>query len=353
MQDQNASSRLAKPIVIAMAALRLAAKTPASSSDQRDLMIARGWLEDGLKKFPDHPALKRAQALLAVTRIPDWHFPMLRDDRRNRAYEAAILQSVRPGHRVFEIGTGSGLLAMMAVKAGAEHVVTCEVDPQIAETARAIIAANGLSDRITVKTAMSTELSAQDIGGKADILVSEVFGASLMEEGALLSIQHAREHLVKAGGAIIPAKGRLMAALGTYESRTAENLQDVCGFDLSAFMRFRSERRMIGSSNTKLTLAGPATPLFALDFATRDIPRASEVELALASNSDRPNVVATWLALELAPGVSYSNAPEPGYQSHWGVTLYEIPASHRPRRGDVLDIGAAHDVALVHIWFPD
>ena len=42
------------------------------------------------------------------------------------AYDAALRRAIRPGCRVLEIGTGSGLLAMMAARAGAAQVVTCE-----------------------------------------------------------------------------------------------------------------------------------------------------------------------------------------------------------------------------------
>ena len=49
---------------------------------------------------------------------PPWHFPMMADASRNRAYEAAISR-VASGRRVLDIGTGAGLLAMMAARAGA------------------------------------------------------------------------------------------------------------------------------------------------------------------------------------------------------------------------------------------
>lgn len=321
-----------------------------ATQNARDLQIAQGWLADGLRKFPDHPALKRAQALLSAPKIPSWHFPMLRDDQRNRAYEAAISHHVRPGLRVLEIGTGSGLLAMMAARAGADHVVSCESNPQIAETARAIIAANGLSERVTVKTGSSTDFTSEDIGGRADVLIAEVFGASLIEEGAVPSIGHARAHLLKPDAVMIPMRGRLAASLADYKSRTPSTLAEVRGFDLSLFMRFRAESRMIRSSSPKLALLGPPTDLFNLDFMEDDTPLAAEVEVDLTSSGGQPRFVVTWLSLELAPGVEYTNAPIPGYESHWGIMLYPLLESGSLEPGDVVRIGAAYDVAGVHVW---
>ncbi|MEL7220183.1 MAG: 50S ribosomal protein L11 methyltransferase [Bacteroidota bacterium] len=42
-----------------------------------------------------------------------------------------------------DIGTGSGLLAMMAARAGAQEVVACEMNPLLAEAASQIVEQNG------------------------------------------------------------------------------------------------------------------------------------------------------------------------------------------------------------------
>ena len=86
---------------------------------------------------------------LSAELVPFWHIPMLNDVRRNDAFEAAIsaaLAEAGPDARVLDIGTGSGLLSMMAARAGARSVTACEVVPVIADMATKIIADNGYSD---------------------------------------------------------------------------------------------------------------------------------------------------------------------------------------------------------------
>jgi len=86
-----------------------------------------------------------------ITRtVPGWHFYMLRDEMRIAAYDAALRRAVTSESRVLEIGTGTGILAMMAARAGARSVVTCEMTPAIATQAAAIIAQNGYADRVRV-----------------------------------------------------------------------------------------------------------------------------------------------------------------------------------------------------------
>ena len=116
--------------------------------------------------------------------VPQWHFAIVRDAARNAAYEEALKRVVTPQTRVLEIGTGSGILAMMAARAGARYVITCEMVPAVAEAAQEIVALNGLSERVRVVAKKSHDLDAErDIGGRADVLVSEIVDNKLLGEG--------------------------------------------------------------------------------------------------------------------------------------------------------------------------
>jgi ribosomal protein L11 methyltransferase len=57
---------------------------------------------------------------------------------------------VRPGDRVADLGAGSAVLSIAAVKLGAENVAAIEVDPDAIENAESNVLANGVSDRVSV-----------------------------------------------------------------------------------------------------------------------------------------------------------------------------------------------------------
>jgi protein-L-isoaspartate(D-aspartate) O-methyltransferase len=61
--------------------------------------------------------------------------------------EARVLQelAIKPGERALEIGTGSGYFAALLAGRGA-RVLTVEIDPALADTARARLAAHGMRD---------------------------------------------------------------------------------------------------------------------------------------------------------------------------------------------------------------
>src|SRR5690606_22452433 len=99
------------------------------------------------------------------------HRRMLADRERMEAYEAAITEAVRPGMRVLDLGTGTGVLAMWAARAGAEVVA---VEPHaVIEVARRVAADNGLAERITFVRADSRELT---LDAPVDLVVTECMG---------------------------------------------------------------------------------------------------------------------------------------------------------------------------------
>jgi ribosomal protein L11 methyltransferase len=57
---------------------------------------------------------------------------------------------LRPGMRVLDLGTGSGVLALVAAHLGAAPVVAVDRDPQALRAARRNVRANGLSRRVRV-----------------------------------------------------------------------------------------------------------------------------------------------------------------------------------------------------------
>jgi len=123
------------------------------------------------------------------------YMPMINDTGRNVFYKAAIESSVS-GKVVCDIGCGSGLLSILAAKAGATKVYAVEMDPGRAAFAEAIIAKLGLTNIEIIKG----DFLAMDI--KADIYVSETIGAQIYNENIINIAEHARRH----GGVFIPSQ---------------------------------------------------------------------------------------------------------------------------------------------------
>eukprot|EP00941_MAST-03F_sp_MAST-3F-sp1_P002758 g2758.t1 len=149
-----------------------------------------------------------------IEAVNDFHFAMMNDEQRNQFYWDSLKRVVSSDSIVVEIGTGSGLLAIMCAKLGAKHVSAIEANNSLATLARANIKKNKVEDKITVINKMSTDVQAKDLPfGKADILVSEILGTLLLSESALEYTEDARKRLLKPNAHIIPYAGAQMITL--------------------------------------------------------------------------------------------------------------------------------------------
>ena len=82
----------------------------------------------------------------------------------------ALEKTVHPDTTVFDVGTGSGILAMTAAKLGAKSIKAVDIDGVAVRTAMENIAKAGLADRIEVK--QGDLLHGTD--GKADVIVANI-----------------------------------------------------------------------------------------------------------------------------------------------------------------------------------
>ena len=158
----------------------------------------------------DEGALVPADADRGPTRgwaDPVEHARMLHDDRRTGDFLEALAEAVQPGDVVLDIGTGSGVLAIAACRAGARRVYAVEAS-DIAEVADRVFAVNGVEDKVTLIPGWSRRI---ELPEPADVLVSEIIGNEPFEEEILETTLDARRRLLKPGARLIPYALTLLA----------------------------------------------------------------------------------------------------------------------------------------------
>ena len=82
----------------------------------------------------------------------------------------ALEDLVRPGMTVFDVGTGSGVLAIVAAKLGAKRVEAVDFDPVAVRVARENVRQNGAED--VVRTERSDLL--KSVAGEADLIIANI-----------------------------------------------------------------------------------------------------------------------------------------------------------------------------------
>ncbi|MET0763900.1 MAG: 50S ribosomal protein L11 methyltransferase [Blastococcus sp.] len=256
---------------------------------------------------------------IGLPTVPRWHFAMLNDARRNAAFDRALRHVVRPGDHVLDIGSGTGLLAMMAVRAGASRVTTCEENPLLAEIARETVLQHGLGHRITVVAKRSTDLVlGEDLPGRADLVVSEIVDCGLIGEGVLPTLRHARSALLAPGGRLLPESARLVGCLVESDALSALNrVGEAGGYDVSLLNRLATGGHFPVRLNTwPHRLLSEPVELVRFDFARDRLEDgAAELTFPVRHDGDVHGVVA-WFEMDLGAGVRLDNRPA-GSSTHW------------------------------------
>jgi hypothetical protein len=130
-----------------------------------DFPAALAALRTAVALEPTAPGVLENLQHVLSSAVQRWHFRMLNDSRRNAAYGAAIaaaLADLPATASVLDVGTGTGLLAMLAARSSsgdASHVWACDCAAVMTALARECTAANGFGSQISVVDALSTHLS--------------------------------------------------------------------------------------------------------------------------------------------------------------------------------------------------
>ncbi len=129
------------------------------------------------------------------------HYGYLADRVKLERYQSAIERLVKPGHVVMDLGCGSGVLGLMALRAGARKVLFVD-EGAIIEVARQTIARSGFADRAEFFHANSFEL---DVPERADIIVCDHVGYFGFDYDLLAVLADARQRFLAPGGVLVPA----------------------------------------------------------------------------------------------------------------------------------------------------
>lgn len=233
---------------------------------------------------------------------------MIADSGRMEAYVRALQQAVKPDSVVLDIGTGTGIFALLACQFGARKVYAIEPSA-VVSLAKEMARDNGCRDRIEFFQDLSTGVTLPE---RADVIISDLRGVLPLFGQHIPAIIDARSRFLEPGGVLIPLRDRLWATIveapELYRQHISPWEDKPYGLNLQAARRFVANTWRKAIFSAEQCLVEPQCCL-TLDYAKINNPNLSaELTWAIA----RPGVacgLALWFDATLAEGIEFSNTP--------------------------------------------
>ena len=260
---------------------------------------------------------------IALTRdrlLPSWHFDMVNDVIRNKNYYRSITKIVKNNNikSVLDIGTGTGLLSMMAAKANPNaKIYSCEIFKNIYETAGNIIKQNELDSQITV---INKDCLKLELPEKVDLIICEVFDCGLIGEGVLYFLDYAKKNLLKKDGKILPMSASVKAMLIEYHTLDLKNIN----LSLTNAYRWTPDYNSIDLSTISYSRLSDPFEVFSFNFSSSEAkPNQKELVVPIIKDGIISACV-FWFDLNLDEDITITTSPFSSDSLHWKQAIQYI-----------------------------
>lgn len=264
------------------------------------------------------------------------HAAMVLDHRRTHPLAAAIRKTVKRGDIIVDIGTGVGLLALIAAQSGAKQVFAIDVDEEGLELGTAMAQRLGLAEKITFLHGLSFHL---ELDCKADVIICETIGSLAFDENILATLADAKQRLLKRGGKILPENVELwgvpVRAVHNSRYRPLTDWHDVEGLSFRQTSRRQNVPKWLQTIRESDFMATPQK-LITIDFLR---PFRSSLRIKRAFrilHSGALSGMGLWPRVRWTKGLSTDCAPRKPL-THWGQAMLEVPLQ-RVQRGELKTI---------------
>jgi len=273
---------------------------------------------------------------------------MFADRVRMDAYTAAIEKSVRPGDAVLDLGCGPGIFALLACKAGARRVYAIDLSEAV-EFGRHLATVNGIADRIHFLRGDSRQIHLPE---RVNVIISDIRGVLPLFSHAIGTLEDARTRFLIEGGALLPSRDTLVAAIMEspkhYEEVT-NSWKSIPRLDLSSGLPLVLNTLYRQHLKPEQLLSAPR-PWHTLEYSRgAKLPAEGQLQFR-ASRSATGHGIGLWFETQLLDGIGYSTEPRNTETVYGHIFLPWLQAVSLCE-GDTVTVDLrAHLVGNDYIW---
>jgi len=256
---------------------------------------------------------------------------MLLDESRD-AYADALREVITADSVVLDIGSGSGVWALLAAKLGARKVYAVE-RTVMAELITDMARENGVDDVVEVLHIDARAL--EHLDPKPNVVVSEMLGHFAPDENQH-QLYRLAERLCVDGATFIPSAYSVELALADspHLRREVERLQNYQGVSMAPLVNRLVNRTHLGAHDASMLLCTAAST--DMVSSTAPLPETYEAKVTV-SKAGRANAIVASFVAQLSSTVTLRTSVS-APRTHWQQTVFPLSPE--------LDVDVGDDVLL-------
>ncbi len=266
----------------------------------------------------------------------DEHRLYLSDLTRLSLFRRAISAVVKPGDVVLDLACGTGVLGLLAMKAGAAKVYQVDHSGMI-QIARDVACANGYGQKVIGIHEASSRATLPE---KADVVVADQLSVFGIGAGMPEIFNDARRRLLKPGARAIPRRIEVFSVPVNFpEMWRMASFWDKrhAGLTMSPARSIAFNTDYPSERSPRRILARPAQ-MFTFDLTDVAPERSTATAAIEVSAAGVMHGLSVWFSAELAPGVMMTNSPVSKSRMQRPAAFLPVGKPLALNKGDRLDI---------------
>jgi len=271
------------------------------------------------------------------------HEEMLKDEVRTLTYRDSMVKNKHlfKDKIVLDVGCGTGILSMFAVKAGAKHVYSVDMS-NIIDEAKGIVEDNGMADKITLIKGKIEEIKLPV--DTVHIIISEWMGYALIYESMLESVLFARDKwLCKKTGIMMPDKATMYVCSiedAKYKEDKIHFWDSVYGFDMKRIKKIAITEPLVDSVDGR-QVNSTHCKIHEIDLMTVTPEDAGKLDCTFSIRANRDDyihaMVLYWTCefSKCHTPIGFTTGPGAQY-THWKQTVFYLDEDVTAKKGEEL-----------------
>jgi len=265
-------------------------------------------------------------------------FCLTRTGTRLDQFARAIQSRVRTGDTVVDLGSGTGILAFLACRAGARRVYAIEAGDTLS-FAEMLASSNGFRDRLEFIGKSSTQVVLPE---RVDVIVADIHDTFGLQQNGLGAFIDARDRFLKPGGSLIPSSIELLVAPveapDLYRRTIDVWRRRIHGVDVSPLRAIAVNQPSPVRFEPEHLLAGPAR-LTTIDLAGAHTLHTGGTARVRATREGTLHGVCGCFITTLAEGIVMGNVPGDSGTTNFAQVFFPVETPVHITEGDTLSIG--------------